>query len=84
MHSALWDTGATRSVITPRVIEACGLKPLGSIKPTLVQGGNGVYQSEGYQVNLSLPGKVTFQEIVVSKDLSEGWWRKLPFLRDKQ
>lgn len=26
---ALWDTGATASVITQKVVDACGLKPTG-------------------------------------------------------
>ena len=35
---ALWDTGATNSVITQRVVNACGLKPTGTVRVDHAQG----------------------------------------------
>jgi hypothetical protein len=73
---ALWDTGAVNSVITPRVIEACGLKPMRLIKPVLLQGVDGYEPSEAYVINLSLPDKITYHELpVVSKNPGKDvWW----------
>jgi hypothetical protein len=73
---ALWDTGAVHSVITPRVIEACGLKPMRLIKPVLLQGVDGYEPSEAYAINLSLPDHITYHELPVllknpGKDV---WW----------
>ena len=42
---ALWDTGAINSVITRRVIEACGLKPMRRIRPVFLQGVDGLEES---------------------------------------
>jgi hypothetical protein len=70
--NALWDTGATNSVITPRVVQACGLKP---IRRGLTQGVNGIEKSQHYVINLSLPDKITFCELtVVSKNPGNVWW----------
>lgn len=70
---AYWDTGATRSVITPRVVEACGLKPLR--RQGFTQGVNGLEKSQAYEINLSLPSKITFHELtVVSKNPGDVWW----------
>jgi hypothetical protein len=73
---ALWDTGAIHSVITPRVIEACGLKPMRRIKAILLQGVDGYEPSEAYVINLSLPDKITYHELtVVSKNPGKDvWW----------
>lgn len=69
---ALWDTGAVKSVITQRVVEACGLKP---IRPGLIQGVHGMQKSEAYVINLSLPDKITFHELTVVKANATGvWW----------
>ncbi len=54
---AIWDTGATNSVITQTVIDACGLVATGMAQ---VHGVHGVAQSETYLVNIALPNKVIF------------------------
>jgi predicted aspartyl protease len=73
--NALWDTGATKSVITRRVVEACGLKPIRAIKSVLIQGVDGFEKSEAYVINLSLPDKITFCDLtVVSKNPGNVWW----------
>jgi hypothetical protein len=73
---ALWDTGAVNSVITPRVVKACGLKPMRRIRPILLQGVDGYEPSEAYVINLSLPDHITYHELtVVLKDPGdEVWW----------
>ena len=61
---AIWDTGATNSVITQKVIDDCGLAPTGMTK---VRGVHGVSQSETYLVNIALPDKVVFAGMRVTK-----------------
>ncbi len=61
---AIWDTGATHSVITQRVVDSCGLLPTGMVQ---VHGVNSVEMSEVYLVNLGLHNKVSVQNVRVSK-----------------
>ena len=62
--AAIWDTGATNSVVTQNVIDACGLVATGMTK---VQGVHSVEESETYLVNIALPGKVVFTGMRVTK-----------------
>lgn len=69
---AIWDTGAAKSVITKRVVEACGLKP---IKSGYIQGVHGIQKTESYVINIYLPDKVTFFNLtVVRGSPPNGWW----------
>lgn len=61
---AIWDTGATASVISQKVIDECGLKPIGM---TIVHGVHGPSQAEQYLVNIALPSKVSFINVTVTK-----------------
>jgi Aspartyl protease len=61
---AIWDTGATGSVITQDVVNTCGLKPIGMVK---VQSANGVADTETYLVNLRLPNNVTIPNVTVTR-----------------
>lgn len=72
---AMWDTGATKSVITQRVVDACGLKPIRAIRPVLMQGVDGLEKSEAYVVNIYLPDKITAREFTVFlKNPGDVWW----------
>lgn len=64
LFQAIWDTGATASVISQQIIEACDLKPIGMTK---VHGVHGIQESEIYLVNIFLPNKVMFPEVRVTK-----------------
>lgn len=69
---AMWDTGAAKSVITQRVVDACDLKP---IRKGFIQGVNGMQKSEAYVVNLYLPSMITVYEIaVVTGNPGDVWW----------
>lgn len=69
---AMWDTGATKSVITPRVVGALGLKP---IRQGFTQGVNGLGKSEAYVVNIYLPDKIAlFEWTVICTDPGDVWW----------
>ena len=54
-YNAVWDTGATHSTITERVVEECDLKPTGMIEMTGVHGAATV---PTYFVGLFLPNSV--------------------------
>jgi len=61
---AIWDTGATGSVITQAVVDACGLKPTGMKQ---VFGVGGPELAETYLVNIGLPNGVAFSNVEVTK-----------------
>ncbi len=61
---AIWDTGATNTVITQRVVDGLGLKPIGVARAS---GANGEYDTDVYMVNLWLPNNVGFQFVRVSR-----------------
>lgn len=61
---AIWDTGATASVITQKVVDNCGLSPIGMV---LVHGVHGTSQAEVYVVNIRLPNGVGIKLVNVSK-----------------
>lgn len=53
--NALWDTGATNTVITKNVIDQLGLKPVGKTK---TYHANGESIVDVYYINLMLPNKL--------------------------
>jgi len=61
---AIWDTGATSTVITQKVVDACGLQPIGMVR---VHGVNSSNMSERYLVNVLLPNNIGFMHIPVIK-----------------
>lgn len=62
--TALWDTGATNSVITQRVVDECLLKPTGM---TTVYHAQGNDRAETYLVAILLPNFVAFPQVRVTK-----------------
>jgi predicted aspartyl protease len=63
-YSAIWDTGATGSVITEKVVTECGLAP---IDRTKVYTASGEDTTEVYLVNIGLPNNVIIGNVRVSK-----------------
>lgn len=61
---ALWDTGATRSVISPAVVSALGLVPVGAVE---VSHAGGLSTSPQYIVNFGLPNSVTVVGVLVTE-----------------
>lgn len=61
---AIWDTGATNTVITQRAAEALGLKP---ITKTLVTGVNSQSQENVYLVSIVLPNNVGVRMVRVTE-----------------
>ena len=60
---ALWDTGATISVISQTVVDDCDLKP---IAPVEVHGVHGPSMTFAFLVNLRLPNKVMIPGLLVT------------------
>ena len=61
---ALWDTGATNSVISQKVVDGCGLSPTGVQK---VYHAYGEANVETFSVNIELPNRVEVQGLRVTK-----------------
>jgi hypothetical protein len=61
---ALWDTGATGSVITPKIVKALGLTPSGK---AFANHGGGRTEQDTYIINLMLPNGVRFPGIIVAE-----------------
>ena len=56
-YKAIWDTGATHSVITEKIVQDLNLKPVGM---TVVHTANGETHQKQYIVNFYLPNQVMF------------------------
>ena len=54
-YTAIWDTGAMATVITDRIVQECGLKPISVCQVT---GVHGSARKGVYLVDLFLPNKV--------------------------
>lgn len=63
-YSAIWDTGATNTGVTPRVASECGLVPIGQ---TRVVGVHGEDLSNVYLIDVHLPNGLTVHEITASE-----------------
>jgi len=61
---AIWDTGATNSVITQNVVDALRLQPTGM---TRVQSFDSTKMSETYLVNIALLNNVAVPHVKVTK-----------------
>lgn len=57
---AIWDTGATNTVISQRIAQDCGLKPISMAK---VNTANGERLSPVYLVSMFLPNHVYFPQL---------------------
>lgn len=60
---AIWDTGATNSVISQHVVDTCGLRPTGM---TQVAGVFKTQNAETFLVNIRLPNAVGFANVKVT------------------
>lgn len=61
---AIWDTGATNTVITETVVNTCGLKPIGMARVNTV---NGQTDCPVFLINLFLPSNVGFHHLRVTQ-----------------
>ena len=63
-YIAIWDTGATRTVISPKVVQELGLKP---IRREIAQGANSISEVNVYLVNLLMPHNVGLVGVPVAE-----------------
>lgn len=68
--NALWDTGASGTVITQRVVDALGLKPVGKVN---VYHANGADLVDRHLVNIYLPNLVAFPAVSVNTGVLNGF-----------
>ena len=61
---AIWDTGATSSVVTQKVVQKCGLKPTGMTK---VCTASGEKITNTYLVNILLLNRVEVYQVKVTE-----------------
>lgn len=59
--NALWDTGSSCCLVSRRVVEACGLRPTGTVRELIVMQGRGPAQT--YLGDLILPGGIAFMNV---------------------
>lgn len=59
---ALWDTGATTSLIAPHIVEKCNLKPIGVLE---VAVAGGIHRVSSYFVDIRLPNNVTIANMTL-------------------
>ena len=67
---AIWDTGATNTVITERVVKDCGLKPIGMAK--VYHAGGATEDVNVYLVNIRLPNAVEVYNLRVTEGKLRG------------
>jgi hypothetical protein len=60
---AIWDTGATSSVISAKVVKECGLKPIGMAK---CHGASGEFNTEVFLISVTLPNRVSGRSLRVT------------------
>ncbi|MBI4822647.1 MAG: SEC-C domain-containing protein [Nitrospirae bacterium] len=65
-YMGIWDTGATNSVISQKVIDECGLKPTGMTQVRHA-GSDTPIDVETYLVSIFLPNKVIITAIRATK-----------------
>lgn len=68
-YKAIWDTGATGSVITEKVVKELDLKPTGMV---MVSTASDERLANTYIVNIWLPHKVVFGELKVTEGKLKG------------
>jgi hypothetical protein len=67
--TAVWDTGATGTVISKNVVDACNLKPTGMTK---VHTASGTDTVPTYLVSVALPNHVMFSMLRVTQGVLTG------------
>jgi len=68
-YLAIWDTGATGTVVSQNVIDQLGLKPVGM---TVASGIQGDHNTEVYLICVGLPNGVGFPSIKATRGIIRG------------
>lgn len=67
--AAIWDTGATGSVVTQKVVTDCGLKPIGMVRTHTASGER---MAEVFLASVFLPNKVVIPQLRVTEGILAG------------
>ena len=68
-YKAIWDTGATNSVVTQAIVTACGLQPTGATEVNTAMGKN---VANTYLVALWLPNRICIPSLKVTEGIVGG------------
>lgn len=68
--NGLWDTGASRSVITSRVAAALGISP---IRKVMAKDARGDTVTNLYYVNILLPNRMEVKNVAVTEGVLDGF-----------
>ena len=63
LWKGLWDTGASKSSITQKIVDDLNLTPIGN---ATISTANGIVTVNTYFVNIGLPNRVTIRDVLVS------------------
>lgn len=64
LFNGIWDTGATNTAITKKVVEKCNLQPITKV---IVNTASGECKSNVYLINIMLPNRVAIPNVRVSQ-----------------
>ena len=65
--TAIWDTGAERSCITERVVQECGLQPIGQLYLEHAGTSDKPDRTDVYLVDVFLPNQVKMMAVQASR-----------------
>ena len=69
---AVWDTGATGSAITQKVIDQCGLKPIGRSQIFHAGTDDEPDETDVYLVDIALPNSAVMKEVEAGRSSFRG------------
>lgn len=69
-QNAMWDTGATNTLISPRIIQTLKLKPFGK---SSISSANGVIEANSYLIHVGLPSGSIITNILALENDNEDY-----------
>lgn len=69
-QNAMWDTGATNTLISSRIVKALGLNPFGT---SGISSVNGIIETNTYLVHVGLPSGSVVTNVLTLEDDNEDY-----------
>lgn len=69
-QNAMWDTGATNTLISPKIIKALGLKPFGK---SGISSANGIVETNTYLVHVGIPSGSVITNVLALEDENDDY-----------
>jgi len=69
-QNAMWDTGATNTLISPKIVKALGLKPYGK---SGISSANGIIETNTYLIHVGIPSGSIVTNILALEDDNEDY-----------